>query len=105
MRTEIYIENTKLDLFEDIDTSFTFAVDDVKDFASRNTNFSKTIVIPGNSVNNKAFGHVFSFGSSNTYDPDQNNVGYNFNPSVSARCTVFVDNVQVFKGALRPMLS
>lgn len=103
MRTKIFIENTELDLFEDIDTSFTFAIDDVKDFGSRNTSFSKTIIIPGNSVNNKAFGHVFNFGSSNLYDPNQPNVGYNFNPSVSARCVVLVDQVQIFKGALRLM--
>ena len=101
MRTQIYVENTKLDLFEDIDTSFTFAIDDVKDFASRNTNYSKTIVIPGNSVNNKLFGHVFSFGSSNEYTDLQPNIGYNFNPSVSAACIVLVDNIQVFKGKLR----
>lgn len=103
MRTQIYIENTRLDLFEDIDTSFTFAIDDVKDFGSRNTSFSKTIVIPGNSVNNKAFGHVFSFGSSNFFNQEEPNVGYNFSPSVSARCVVLVDNIQIFKGALRLM--
>lgn len=101
MRTQIYVENTKLDLFDDIDTSFTFAIDDVKEFATRNTNFSKTIVIPGNSVNNKLFGHVFSFGSSNQYTDQQPNIGYNFNPSVSASCFVLVDNIQVFKGKLR----
>ncbi len=63
MRTRIILEGNELDLFEDIDTTFTFAVDDVKDFSKRNTSYSKTIQIPGNAVNNKAFGNVFNLGS------------------------------------------
>lgn len=101
MRSQLFIENTELDLYDDIDTSFTYAIDDIKDFGSRNTSFSKTIVVPGNSVNNKAFGHVFDLGSSNEYNSGAENVGYNFNPAVSARCVVLVDNIQIFKGVLR----
>lgn len=101
IKTEIYIENQRLDLTKDLSTEFTYNIDDIKDFSSRNTNFSKTIVLPGNAVNNKIFGHIFEFGSSNLYDPTQTNVGYNFNPSKAANCVVFVDKVQVFKGILR----
>jgi hypothetical protein len=101
MRTRLYLEGINLDLYEDIDTTFTYVIDDVKDFGSRNTSFSKTITIPGNTVNNKAFGHIFNLGSANDYDSTQPNIGYNFNASVSARCIVFIDQVQVFKGSLR----
>ena len=101
IRTEIYVENNRLELSKDISSEFTYNVDDVKDFASRNTNFSKTIVLPGNAVNNKIFGHVFQFGSSNFYDPAQPNVGYNFNTAKSAACIVYVDKVQIFKGIIR----
>ena len=99
--TEIYIENQRLDLTKDLSTEFTYNIDDIKDFASRNTNFSKTIVLPGNAVNNKLFGHIFEFGSSNFYDENQPNIGYNFNVSKSASCVVFIDKVQIFKGILR----
>jgi hypothetical protein len=99
--TEIYIENQRLDLSKDLSTEFTYNIDDVKDFASRNTNFSKTIILPGNAVNNKLFGHIFEFGSSNFYDSTQPNVGYNFNPTKAASCIVLIDKVQVFKGILR----
>lgn len=101
INTEIYVENQKLDLTKDLSTEFTYNIDDIKDFSSRNTNFSKTIVLPGNAVNNKVFGHIFEFGSSNAFDPTQANVGYNFNASKAANCVVFVDKVQVFKGILR----
>lgn len=99
--TEIYIENQRLDLSKDLSTEFTYNIDDIKDFASRNTNFSKTIVLPGNAVNNKLFGHVFEFGSSNFYNETQPNVGYNFNASKAAGCIVFIDKVQIFKGIIR----
>jgi hypothetical protein len=99
--TEIYIENQRLDLTKDLSAEFTYNIDDIKEFASRETNFSKTIVLPGNAVNNKLFGHIFEFGSANFYDDNQPNVGYNFNASKAAACIVFIDKVQVFKGILR----
>ena len=52
--TEIYIENQKLDLYKDISSEFTYNIDDVKDFSARNTNFSKTIVLPGNATDRKS---------------------------------------------------
>jgi hypothetical protein len=99
--TEIYIENQRLDLSKDLSAEFTYNIDDIKEFASRETNFSKTIVLPGNAVNNKLFGHIFEFGSSNFHDDNLPNVGYNFNASKAAACVVFIDKVQVFKGILR----
>ena len=101
MRTEIYIENNRLDLYKDISAEFTYNVDDIKDFSARNTNFSKTIVIPGNATNNKLFGHIFEFGSANLYNPSSTNVGYNFNAAKSAACVVYVDKIQMFKGVIR----
>jgi hypothetical protein len=101
MRTEIYIEDNKLDLYKDISAEFTYNIDDVKDFSARNTNFSKTIVIPGNATNNKLFGHIFEFGSANFHNPTADNVGYNFNAAKSASCVIYVDKIQMFKGVIR----
>lgn len=101
MRTEIYIENYRLDLTQDIDTEFTYAIDDIQDFGSKNTSYSKTIRIAGNNNNNSIFGFVFDLNNSNTDLADQPNVGFNFNASKYAQCRIFVDNVQIFKGVLR----
>lgn len=101
MITEIYIENKRLDLSQDLSNEFTYAIDDIQDFAARNTNFSKTIVLPGNAVNNKLFGHIFEFTSANFYNPSADNVGYNFNASKAASCVIYVDKIQVFKGIIR----
>jgi hypothetical protein len=99
--TEIYIEDYKLDLLQDISTEFNYSIDDVNDFGSRNTSYSKTINISGTAINNKIFGFVFDLGNANFTDNTLPNVNYNFNASKSAQCRIFIDKVQIFKGTLR----
>ena len=99
--TEIYIEEQKIDLLLDISTEFTYAIDDVSDFGSRNTSYSKTISIPGTANNNLIFGYIFELNNANFTDNDLPNVGYNFNVSKQANCKIFIDKVQIFKGTLR----
>lgn len=101
MITEIFIENYRADISADISSLMTFAIDDVKDFASRQTAFSKTIVLPGTTNNNALFGNIFDVGSSNVHDGALPNVAYNFNASKSAKCLIFQNNIQSFKGGLR----
>ena len=101
MRTEIYIDGYELDLTKNISAEFTYAIDEIQDFATRNTSFSKTIVLPGNDNNNKLFGNIFEFGVSNSYNSAEPNVGYNFNATKSVPCIILVDKIQIFKGVLR----
>ena len=99
--TEIYIEDYKLDLLKDISTEFNYTIDDIVDFGSRNTSFSKTINISGTAINNKIFGFVFDLGNANFTDDTLPNVNYNYNASKSAQCRIFIDKIQVFKGTFR----
>jgi len=99
--TEIYIEEQKIDLLLDISTEFTYAIDDVSDFGSRNTSYSKTISIPGTANNNLIFGYIFELNNANFTDNTLPNVGYNFNVAKQANCKIFIDKVQIFKGTLR----
>lgn len=104
MITEIYIEGNKLDLFDDIGSTLNYQIDDIKDFSSRNTNYSKTITIPGNANNNKIFGHIYDLNIANGYfnsDPNVPNVGYNFDPGKQANSQIYVNKIQVFKGVIR----
>jgi hypothetical protein len=105
MITEIYVEGQRLDLFSDIGADLNYSIDDVKDFASRNTNYSKTITIPGNANNNKVFGHIYDFGAGNNYGYHSTgaNVGYNFDPTRSASCKIYHNKIQIFKGVIRLM--
>ena len=101
IRTEIYIEDEVIDLLQDISTDFTYAIDDVRDFGSRNTSFSRTISIPATAKNNKILGFAFEIGMSNNHNTDLANVNTNFTPSQAAKCEVYVDKIQIFKGVIR----
>jgi hypothetical protein len=101
MRTEIYIENQRLDITEDIDTEFTYTIDDVNDFGAKNTSYSKTIRLAGNGNNNAIFGNVFDLNNANFTSANEPNIGINYNASRNAQCRIFIDNIQVFKGVLR----
>jgi hypothetical protein len=103
MNTELYIESSRLDITKELSALMTFSIDDIKDFSSRSTTWSKTIVLPGTSNNNKVFGHIFQIGRSNPFVPSSSNVGFNFNASKSANCILFQDQMQTFKGVLRLM--
>lgn len=101
MTAQLFIENYEVDVNSSLASLITFAIDDIKDFASRQTAFSKTIYLPGSARNNKILGNIFEIGSANDYDPALPNVGINFNASASANCIYFQDNIQAFKGSLR----
>lgn len=98
---EIFVEGRRLDISADISSLLTFALDDIRDFASRQTTFSKTVILPGSANNNAIFGNIFETGIRNTFNPLLPNIGYNFNASKSAKCIIFQDNIQTFKGTLR----
>jgi hypothetical protein len=103
MITQIFVENNKLDLSKDLDATLSFNIDDIKDFGSRNTSFSKTIVIPGTANNNIIFGNIFDLKTSKIYNDAAPNVLSNYNISRSAKCIILQGGIQVFKGVLRIM--
>ena len=70
IRTEIYIEDQLIDLLKDIGTDFTYTIDDVREFGSRNTSFSRTISIPATSRNNKILGFAFDLSMAHEHNMD-----------------------------------
>lgn len=101
MRTQLVVEENVVDLTDELSALLTFAIDDVTDFSSRNTAYSKTINIPGTAQNNFIFGHIFSIDVYNTHNPAAQNVGFNYNAGKSAKCEVLVDYMILFKGVIR----
>ena len=101
IRTEIYIEDNVIDLIKDIGTDFTYTIDDVRDFGSRNTSFSRTISIPATAKNNQILGFAFDLGMAHEHNMDLPNVATNFTPSQAAKCEVYIDKIQIFKGVIR----
>ena len=98
---ELFVEGMKVDISQDLSSMLSFSIDDIKDFAAKNSPVSKTIVLPGTKNNNKIFGNAFDIAAANSYDPTQPNKGINFNAAITARAVLFNGNIQCMKGVLQ----
>lgn len=98
---QLFIEGQEVDVNESFSTLLTASIDDVKNFGSKETTFSKTIILPGTKNNNRIFGNIFNTTTRSPYDPAQPNSGYNFNAAVSAKVLVLNQSIQQLKGTLR----
>ena len=104
MRTQIFVEGFELDLTDDIACEISYVIDDVKDFGSKNTSYSKTIVIQGSQRNNKIFNHISELGrfiAIENVNPSGQNVNENYTAASGSQCSIFINNIQIFKGKIR----
>lgn len=99
--TRLFIEDNELDINANFTQQITYAIDDLNNLDSKSTSFTKTIVLPATTNNNRLFGNIFEFANSNFTNDFQPNVLYNFNASKSAKARIEVDGLQVMKGVLR----
>lgn len=58
---ELYIENKKIDITDDLEINFTYESIDPDKLSSIKNSFSKTVNIPGTASNNITFGHIFRY--------------------------------------------
>lgn len=100
---ELFIEGQAVDINENFSTLISYAIDDIREFGTKNSSVSKTIILPGTKRNNKLFGNIFDVSAGNDYDPAQANSGMNFNAAVAASAYLFQDNIQVMKGVMQMM--
>ena len=98
---ELFIEGQKADINDQISVQLTFAIDDVANFASRETTFSKQIVLPGTAANHSIFGHVYEMGSNNPFSPGQPNIGVAFNVAQTSRAELRLNGLLVLRGIFR----
>lgn len=90
-RTKIeLISSGTIDLLEDVPFSLNFAIADIREPENRNSNYSKTITIPGSKTNNRLFSHIFEI-----------DIDCNFNPNKKADCILYVDEIPQIRGYLQ----
>ncbi|OHB92402.1 MAG: hypothetical protein A2Z57_12030 [Planctomycetes bacterium RIFCSPHIGHO2_12_39_6] len=85
----VFMTSGTIDLHDDIPISLNYSIADIKEPQKRNSDYSKTVTVPGTNNNNKLFAHIYEIGVDRLYNP---------NHKVEAR--VFYGN-QVFKGFMR----
>lgn len=98
---ELFIEGQQADINEAISTQITKAIDDVNEFGSRNTSFSKSIVLPATGNNNQLFGHYNEISQANTHNTSATNIGANFNVAKVSRAELKANGLLIIKGFFR----
>ena len=58
---QLYIQDTRVDLFKDETISLTDTIKNVKDIAKVFTTFTKSFTLPASTTNNKLFKHYYNF--------------------------------------------
>lgn len=99
MRTELYINNQRVEIKEEIGVSLNLAISDIKNPDKRNYSFSRSVELPGTPTLNRLFGHLFDYTeiqntSTTNFNPD-------YNPNLKATAVVFCDLVEQFRGYVR----
>ena len=99
MRTELYINGTRVDLYEEVGVSLNLAISDIKNPDKRVSAFSRTVKIAGPSVVNRLFSHIFDFAeiqniTTTNFTPD-------YNPNLKATAIVLCDGAEQFRGYVR----
>ena len=97
----LIIEGREVDMSDVFSNRISYSVDDVKNFDSKSTPFTKTMILPGTTRNNAAFGNIFQVTSSNFTNDGDPNIGYNFNAAKAADCYYEVNGMLVIKGVFR----
>ena len=76
---ELYIENRKIDLADDLEINYTYESIDPDKLSSVKNSFSKTVNIPGTPDNNITFGHIFRMDKYISVSSPQN-IGNGYDP-------------------------
>lgn len=88
-KTQIILDNgLELDLRTDIGFALTYQIDDIRNPATSNASFSKTIKLPGTANNNNILGGLFNINADFTI----------FNPNIKTFATIYQNYVVVMKG-------
>jgi hypothetical protein len=92
---ELYINQTLVDLGDELPISLNYAIADLTNPDKRNAAFSKTIKIPGTKTNNQVFGFIFDISK---LVAGVSSSRYSFNPNKKADCLWLSDSLKIFKG-------
>lgn len=95
---EIYIDDRKLDLKEDIDVNFTYTSIDTMNPSAVKNSFSKTVNIPSTPNNDEIFGHIWRFDSYITSSNPNNYTGVYYDPHKRTPFYIMRDGAVVENG-------
>lgn len=91
-RTKLFIPSSgDIEMYDDVSTPLNFSIADIRQPEKRNSNYSKTIKIPGTKGNNLLFGNIFNVNISNG----------SFNPNSKVKAIMLIDDEEQINGYLQ----
>lgn len=100
MNSELYINDTRIDLKQEFGCAVTFQISDIKKPETRNGSFSKTVTLPGTKTINDLLTHIYDI----NYDIQTSgtvNFSPDFNPNLKATARVYTDGLLQFSGYMK----
>ena len=67
-KLQLYIQGTRMDMFDDESVSITDTIKNIKDVSKIFTEFTRTFNLPASKANNKIFKHYYNFNIQDGYD-------------------------------------
>ena len=98
---ELFLEGELADIRQDLGIQLNFNIDDISKYGSRDTSFSKTVILPGTARNNRLLGFVGELGSFNSFARLSPNINDNFNAAQTTRAEVRANGLLLLKGVFR----
>ena len=83
---QLYIQDTRVDLFKDETVSLTDSIQNVRDIAKIFTSFTKTFTLPASATNNLLFLHYYNFDIVSNQSLSQS--GFDARKKVAARIEI-----------------
>lgn len=90
MKVDLYIEDKKIDLFNDENVQITSAVATIEDITKNVTDYSKDFTVPASKNNNKIFKHYYNATIDNTFDA-----------RTKVKSTIKINNVTFKEGKIK----
>lgn len=100
MRTELYINNTLVDLKDDIQVSLNYAIADIRQPDKRNGSYSKTVTLPSTAKVDRLFTSIFQV---DLYIQTSGTINFtpDFNPNLKATAVLYCDGLEQFRGFVK----
>jgi len=95
--TKIYINNEQIDLTDEVSIPLNFNIADIREPEKRSTTWSKTVILPGTTFNNKLFSNIWNVNAV-INSTGTTNFTPNFNPNLKAIAEISYNDATQFKG-------
>ena len=100
MRTELFLNNTRVDMMEEVQASLNLMIADIRDPKSRKGSFSKTIKLPASKTIDKLLGGIFDI-AEDIQTTGIINFVPDFNPNLKCTAILYADGLEQFNGIMR----